>query len=48
VINAGSVSNPVALDLRASYAMIDAKQSDYQVELRRVAYSCTAVIDAVE
>ena len=48
VINTGSVSNPVALDLRASYALIDARQSGYQVELRRVAYSCAAVIDAVE
>jgi hypothetical protein len=48
VINCGSVSNPVALDLRPSYALIEATQSGYQIELRRVAYSCGAVIEAVE
>jgi len=47
VITSGSVSNPVALDLRASYALIDAHQSGYQIDLRRVPYSCAAVIDAV-
>jgi hypothetical protein len=48
ILNCGSVSNPVALDLRASYALIDATHSGYQIELRRVAYSCGAVIEAVE
>jgi predicted phosphodiesterase len=48
VVNCGSVSNPVALDLRASYVLIEATQSGYQIELRRVAYSCGAVIEAID
>jgi Calcineurin-like phosphoesterase superfamily domain len=48
VINTGSVSNPVALDLRASYALIDATEAGYRVEHRRVAYDVEAVIQAVE
>jgi predicted phosphodiesterase len=48
VINTGSVSNPVALDLRASYALIDASEAGYGVEHRRVAYDVEAVIEAVE
>jgi putative phosphoesterase len=48
VVNCGSVSNPVALDLRASYALIEATERGYQIELRRVAYNCAAVIEAIE
>jgi putative phosphoesterase len=48
VINTGSVSNPVALDVRASYARIDATEAGYRVELRRVAYDVDAVIEAIE
>jgi hypothetical protein len=48
VINTGSVSNPLALDLRASYALIDATKAGYRVEHRRVAYDVEAVIQAVE
>ncbi len=48
VINTGSVSNPLALDLRASYVLIDATKAGYRVEHRRVAYDVEAVIQAVE
>jgi len=48
VINTGSVSNPLSLDLRASYALIDATEAGYRVEHRRVAYDVEAVIQAVE
>ncbi len=48
VINTGSVSNPVALDLRASYALIDASEAGYRVEHRRVAYDVEVEIEAVE
>ena len=48
VINVGSISNPVAFDLRASYALIDATETGYHVEHRRVAYDVEAVIQAIE
>jgi diadenosine tetraphosphatase ApaH/serine/threonine PP2A family protein phosphatase len=48
VVNAGSVSKPSALDLRASYALIDSTASGYQVEHRRVPYDVEAVIRADE
>jgi predicted phosphodiesterase len=48
VINSGSVSNPIAFDLRASYATIEASSEGIQVEHRRVAYDLDAVIDAIE
>jgi predicted phosphodiesterase len=47
LINPGSVSNAPARDLRASYALIEADTSGYQVAFRRVAYDVQAVIDAV-
>jgi predicted phosphodiesterase len=47
-VNLGSVSNPIAPDLRASYVMLDAGLDGYRVEHRRVAYDCDAVIDALE
>jgi predicted phosphodiesterase len=47
-VNLGSVSNPVAPDLRASYVILDADTDGYRVEHRRVAYDRAAVIDAVE
>src|SRR5258708_6159379 len=37
-VNLGSVSNPVAPDLRASYVMIEADERGYQLEHRRVQY----------
>jgi len=47
-VNLGSVSNPVAPDLRASYVMIEADAQGYALEHRRVAYDCEAVISALE
>jgi len=47
-INLGSVSNPIAPDLRASYVLLDAGLDGYRIEHRRVAYDCDAVIDALE
>jgi hypothetical protein len=47
-INLGSVSNPVAPDLRASYVILDAGRDRYRVEHRRVAYDCDAVIAELE
>lgn len=48
VINSGSVSNPAAFDLRASYAAIEATSDGFHAEHRRVSYDVEAVIEAVE
>ncbi len=48
VVNPGSVSNPFGPDLRASYAVIDATEQNYQVFHRRIEYDHGAVIDAVK
>ena len=47
VVNPGSVSNPLAPDLRASYAVIDATQQGYEINHRRVQYDNSAVVEAV-
>lgn len=47
-VNLGSVSNPWAHDLRASYVLLDAGASGYTVQARRVAYDREAVIDAID
>lgn len=47
VVNLGSVSNPFAPDLRASYALLDASRSETRIEHRRVAYDHDAFIEAV-
>ena len=47
VVNLGSVSNPTAPDLRASYVMVEALASGTTVEHRRVAYDHAAFIEAV-
>jgi len=47
VVNLGSVSNPTAPDLRASYVMLDASPSGAKIEHRRVAYDHDAFIEAV-
>ena len=47
-VNLGSVSNPIAPDLRASYVIVEADADGYSVEHRRVAYDCEAVIDELE
>jgi predicted phosphodiesterase len=48
VVNLGSVSNPLAPDLRASYVILDADTKGYQVTFRRVDYDHAAVIAATE
>jgi putative phosphoesterase len=48
VVNLGSVSNPLAPDLRASYVMLEADANSYRVWHRRVEYDRQAVIAAVE
>jgi diadenosine tetraphosphatase ApaH/serine/threonine PP2A family protein phosphatase len=48
VVNLGSVSNPLAPDLRASYALIEADRTGYRLEQRRVEYDHAAVIAALQ
>jgi predicted phosphodiesterase len=48
VVNVGSVSNPVAPDLRASYVLLKADPSGHRVEHRRVEYDREAVIVALQ
>jgi putative phosphoesterase len=47
-VNLGSVSNPVAPDLRASYVVVSADDRAHTVEHRRVEYDHGAVITALE
>ena len=47
IVNLGSVSNPIAGDLRASYALLHAHGGGYDLDLRRVEYDHAAVIEAV-
>ncbi|MGH2370643.1 MAG: metallophosphoesterase family protein [Chloroflexota bacterium] len=47
VVNVGSVSNPWAPDLRASYSLLDAGQDGYRLEHHRVAYDLASVLDAL-
>jgi predicted phosphodiesterase len=47
-VNLGSLSNPQTADLRASYALLTADSSGYQIEHQRVSYNYQAVIDALE
>ncbi|HLZ58547.1 MAG TPA: metallophosphoesterase family protein [Ktedonosporobacter sp.] len=44
VVNLGSVSLPFTPDLRASYVLLDANTSGYQLEMRRVEYDREAVL----
>ena len=48
VINPGPVSNPLAPDLRASYAILEADHHHVRVVHRRVEYDHRAVIEAVQ
>lgn len=48
VINPGSVSNPVGADVRASYAILNADQSGYEVDFCRTAYNQQIIIDWLE
>lgn len=44
VVNLGSVSNPWASDLRASYTLLNADEKGYTMEHRRVDYDRAAVL----
>jgi predicted phosphodiesterase len=48
LVNPGSVSNPWSLDLRASYAILEAGKRGYQIKQRYVDYDHQAVIAAVQ
>ncbi|HLG63400.1 MAG TPA: metallophosphoesterase family protein [Ktedonosporobacter sp.] len=48
VVNLGSVSNPVTPGLQATYALLDADEQGYSIQLRRVDYDREAVINAIE
>jgi predicted phosphodiesterase len=47
-VNVGSVGNPWAVDLRASYVLLDANPSGYLLEHHRVGYDRSAVIEAIQ
>lgn len=47
ILNPGSVSNPWAPDLRASWALLDASTRGYTITHRRVGYDIDAVLDAL-
>ena len=47
VVNLGCVSNPLPPDLRASYAILTADRTGYQIHHRRVDYDREAVIEAI-
>jgi hypothetical protein len=44
MVNVGSVSNPFPPDLRASYVLLEAKESGYALQHRQVAYDLEAVV----
>jgi predicted phosphodiesterase len=48
VVNLGSVSNPLAPDLRASYVVLEAAENRVPLRHRRVDYDREAVVDALE
>lgn len=48
VVNLGSVSNPLPPDLRATYVFLEADDSGYRLQHRRVDYDRHAVIAAVQ
>jgi putative phosphoesterase len=48
IVNPGSISNPLGKDVRASYAILEASELGYKVELLRVDYNQGAVIEQLE
>lgn len=48
LVNLGSVSNPKAPDLRASYALLEANETGYTIVLHSVTYDLQAVIAALD
>jgi predicted phosphodiesterase len=47
VVNLGSISNPITPGLQATYALVDADEHGYRLQLRRVEYDREAVITAI-
>ena len=47
VVNLGSVSNPLTEDIRASYVFLDANESGYTLEARRVEYDVMEVVRGI-
>jgi hypothetical protein len=47
VVNLGSVSNPWATDLRASYVLLDADSASLWLQHRRVSYDRQAVVESL-
>ena len=48
IVNLGSLSNPPTAERRASYVLLHAAETGYQVEHRLVAYNREAVVRALE
>lgn len=48
VVNPGSISNPFPPDLRAVYAVLEADETGYTIDHRRVDYDREAVVRAVQ
>ncbi|GHO90174.1 hypothetical protein KSF_002220 [Reticulibacter mediterranei] len=48
VINLGSISNPITPGLQATYALLDANEQGYRIQLREVDYDHEAVIKAIK
>jgi predicted phosphodiesterase len=48
VVNLGSVSNPLAPDLRAKYALLEASGAGYEIQARYVDYDLAATIQAID
>jgi predicted phosphodiesterase len=46
VVNLGSISNPITPGLQATYALLDAGEHGYSIQLRRVRYDREAVVNA--
>ncbi len=47
VVNLGCVSNPIPPDLRASYVILEADKSGYQIEHRQIGYDRETVIEQI-
>jgi predicted phosphodiesterase len=47
VVNLGSISNPVTAGLQATYAILEAGEKGYSVQVRRVDYDHEEVIEAI-
>ena len=48
VVNPGSISNPVTSEQQASYVLLSAEETGYELEYRLVDYDYESVIQALE